>query len=132
MPRTLVMIRHTEPIPQSASSVPPADSVFPKDFRRSRGCCVLERIFDIRPTSINVVDVRVHACRRRDPRGRASTLGASGLLDRVSSNCSPAFNTVDGSLRACVITLGYAKDANRNGRGMSSAVSASGSSSHDL
>lgn len=71
----------------------------------------------------------VHACRSGEPLARAWVLGSDAT---AWSSRSLALSKVVGSLRLWAMMLGYASDANRYGRGIRSAVSASGSSSHDL
>lgn len=94
------------------------------DFRLSRGCR-LELIFAITPTNINVAEESVSACSSCEwlVTARLSTAGA------LSATAS---ESVEGTFCVRPMTVGYASDAKRNGRGMSSAVRASGSSSHDL
>lgn len=70
----------------------------------------------------NVVDVRKRAFRKEASLAVVSAATA-GSFSKIASD------RVAGSFRAA---LGYAIDARRNGRGMSSAVSASGRSSNDL
>jgi hypothetical protein len=93
-------------------------------FRLSSGCR-LELICAMTPTSINVAEERERAWRSCEwPSSvRVSTAGA------LSATASEG---VVGSLCERPMTLGYANEAKRKGRGMSSAVRASGSSSHDL
>jgi hypothetical protein len=74
---------------------------------------------------MSVAEERERACRSCEwfSSVRVSTAGA------LSATAS---DRVEGSLCERPITLGYANDAKRYGRGMRSAVRASGSSSHDL
>lgn len=92
-------------------------------FRLSRGC-KLELIFATTPTSVNVADESASACRSWE---WLATFGVSikGALSATASD------RVVGSLLVRP-AVGYASDAKRNGRGMRSAVRASGSASHDL
>jgi hypothetical protein len=93
-------------------------------FRLSKGC-KLELIFAMTPTSINVADERERACRSWEWFSRMG-VSIAGALSATASE------RVDGSLFDRPMIFGYASEANRYGRGMRSAVSASGSSSHDL
>jgi hypothetical protein len=56
----------------------------------------------------------------------AVTDSSSGVFSTTASD------RLDGSLECGATPLGYANEAKRYGRGMRSAVRASGSSSHDL
>jgi hypothetical protein len=93
-------------------------------FRLSRGC-KLELTFAITPTSINVAEESVRACSSCEWLATAKFSTAGALPATASDN-------VEGKFCVRPMTVGYASDAKRNGRGMRSAVSASGSSSHDL
>lgn len=93
-------------------------------FRLSKGCR-LELTLAITPTRINVAEESERACSSWEWLATAG-VSVAGALPATASE------RVDGSFCACPITLGYASDAKRYGRGMRSAVSASGNSSHDL
>ena len=91
-------------------------------FRRSSGWSRLDRTLAVSPTTSNVAEVRKRECR------------SCGLFAAIAAAIADSFSTrvsdsVAGSFRG---VLGYANEARRYGRGMSSAVRASGKSSHEL
>ena len=93
-------------------------------FRLSSGCR-LELTLAITPTSNSVAEERASACSNGKPLVPV-TDSSAGVLSAAASD------RVEGSFDACPTPLGYANEAKIYGRGMRSAVRASGSSSHDL
>jgi hypothetical protein len=75
-----------------------------------------------------VVEESVHACSNCEPLANVET---SDSFVTASSKRSLAESRAEG-LRPRETMLGYANEAKRYGSGMRRAVSASGSSSHDL
>jgi hypothetical protein len=93
-------------------------------FRLSSGCR-LELTFAVKPTRSNVAEDSARACSNA-PLCVAVADSSPGALSATASE------RVEGSLNVRPTPLGHARDARRYGRGMRSAVRASGSSSHDL
>ena len=88
IPAMLLMVCFTLPASRKAAAMPPG----PSAFRRSSGCCRLERILAIRPTTSNVVDVRK---------------SASSTWALLAAVCNGSFSTrasvsVVGSFRAAL------------------------------
>lgn len=93
-------------------------------FRLSNGC-KLELTFAMTPTNMRVPEESVSAWRSWE-------WLATGGVSMAGTLSATASERVEGNLCVRPMTPGYASDAKRNGRGRRSAVSASGSSSHDL
>lgn len=93
-------------------------------FRLSRGC-KLELTLAAMPTSNNVAEERASAYSN----GALFVAFAESDTGALSGTTS---KRDEGSFAGCPVPLGYANAAKRYGRGMSSAVRASGSSNHDL
>ncbi len=93
-------------------------------FRLSKGC-KLDLTLAMTPTSNSVADERASACSNVTPLVAVMD-SSSGVLSATASD------RVEGNLECCTMPLGYANEAKRYGRGMRSAVRASGSSNHDL
>jgi len=93
-------------------------------FRLSSGCR-LELTLAITPTSSSVPDERASACSNGKPLVAVAYSSSGDFSDTASDR-------LDGSSEGGLTPLGYANAAKRYGRGIKSAVRASGSSSQDL